>query len=81
VPEAAVPNVAHESMGRGGGRIDVLGIEPRRSGNPLLLLNLPNFIVTPHIAWASAQAMLALADQLTENLESFVARRPRNVVT
>jgi glycerate dehydrogenase len=42
---------------------------------------LPNFVLTPHVAWASAQAMQGLADQLIDNLESFVAGTPRNVVT
>jgi glycerate dehydrogenase len=65
----------------GGAGFDVLSVEPPHSGNPLLQLNLPNFVLTPHVAWASAQAMQALADQLIENLESFVARRPKNVVT
>jgi glycerate dehydrogenase len=65
----------------GGAGFDVLSVEPPHSGNPLVQLNLPNFILTPHIAWASAEAMQALADQLIGNLESFVAGRPSNVVT
>ena len=43
-------------------------------------LDLPNFIVTPHIAWASQEAMQILADQLIDNVEAFVAGEPRNVV-
>jgi lactate dehydrogenase-like 2-hydroxyacid dehydrogenase len=39
---------------------DALREEPPRQGNPLLELNLPNFIITPHIAWASKEAMQAL---------------------
>jgi glycerate dehydrogenase len=46
----------------------------------LLNLDLPNFIVTPHIAWASQEAMQILADQLIDNVEAFVAGEPRNVV-
>jgi glycerate dehydrogenase len=67
--------------GRIGAGFDVLSVEPPRAGNPLLELNLPNFVLTPHVAWASAQAMQALADQLVDNLESFVRGEPQNVVT
>ena len=65
----------------GGAGFDVLSVEPPHAGNPLLELRLPNFVLTPHVAWASAQAMQGLADQLIDNLESFVAGTPRNVVT
>ena len=64
----------------GGAGIDVLSEEPPRDGNILLDLDLPNLIVTPHIAWASQSAMTKLAEQLTGNLEAFAAGRPRNVV-
>jgi glycerate dehydrogenase len=37
--------------------------------------------VTPHIAWASQQAMRILADQLIDNIEAFVAGKPQNVVS
>src|SRR6266851_2200217 len=64
----------------GGAGFDVLSVEPPHAGNSLLALRLPNFVLTPHIAWASAQAMQGLADQLIDNLESFIAGTPRNVV-
>jgi len=63
-----------------GAGIDVLRNEPPREGNPLLDLDLPNLIVTPHNAWASRQAMQTLADQLIDNLEGFVAGEPQNLV-
>jgi glycerate dehydrogenase len=65
----------------GGAGFDVLAIEPPREGNPLLDLDLPNFILTPHVAWSSRQAMQILADQLVDNIAAFVAGTPRNVVT
>lgn len=40
-----------------------------------------NVICTPHIAWASLEAQQALADQLIDNIENFVAGRPTNVVS
>lgn len=64
-----------------GAGFDVLSQEPPTNGNPLLDLNLPNFILTPHVAWASDQAMQALADQLIDNIEAFVAGKPQHLVT
>jgi len=64
-----------------GAAVDALREEPPRNGSPLLELNLPNFIVTPHIAWASNEAMQALADQVIENIEAFIDGRPRNLLT
>jgi len=63
-----------------GAGIDVLRNEPPRDGNPLLEIDLPNLIVTPHNAWASRQAMQTLADQLVDNLEAFVRGSPQNLV-
>lgn len=63
-----------------GAGIDVLRNEPPREGNPLLEVDLPNLIVTPHNAWASRQSMQTLADQLIDNLEAFVRGEPRNLV-
>jgi glycerate dehydrogenase len=45
------------------------------------LLELPNFILTPHVAWASIGAIQGLADQLMENIALFWQGTPRNVVT
>jgi glycerate dehydrogenase len=64
-----------------GAASDVLREEPPLHGSPLLDLNLPNFIVTPHVAWASDEAMQTLADQVIDNLEAFVSGRPQNVLT
>lgn len=63
-----------------GAGFDVLTSEPPRGGNPLLELNQPNFILTPHIAWASREAMQALADQLIANIEAFIEGNPQNLV-
>lgn len=64
-----------------GAGYDALREEPPRQGSPLLDLDLPNFIVTPHVAWASNEAVQALADQVIDNIEAFVAGRPRNVLS
>lgn len=60
---------------------DVLTKEPPKEGNPLLDLRMPNFILTPHVAWASDGAMQFLADQLIDNIEACIAGKPQNLVT
>ncbi len=80
VDEAALA-IALTSERIAGAGFDVLAVEPPREGNPLLDLDLPNFILTPHVAWSSREAMQTLADQLVDNIEAFIAGTPRNVVS
>ncbi len=79
VDEAALADALRSKRIAGAG-FDVLSVEPPRAGNPLLELELPNFILTPHVAWSSREAMQTLADQLVDNIEAFMAGAPRNVV-
>jgi glycerate dehydrogenase len=65
----------------GGAGFDVLTMEPPKGGNPLLELRIPNFILTPHVAWASDSAMQVLADQLIDNIEAFVRGQPEHLIT
>ncbi len=60
----------------GGAGVDVLSTEPPGLGNPLLDPDLPNIIVTPHVAWAGHRAQQELADRLVDNIEEFVNRKP-----
>jgi len=55
-----------------GAIIDVLPQEPPVEGNPLLDVENNNLFISPHIAWASIQAMQALADQLTVKIDTFL---------
>ncbi len=80
VDEAALAAALREGVIAGAG-FDVLTREPPVNGNPLLEVRLPNFILTPHIAWASHGAMQFLADQLIDNVEAFAVGSPRNLVT
>ncbi|MGH8305913.1 MAG: NAD(P)-dependent oxidoreductase, partial [Steroidobacteraceae bacterium] len=80
VDEQALVQALKEGLLAGAG-FDVLSHEPPKKGNPLLDLRLPNFILTPHVAWASDGAMQLLADQLIDNIEAFAAGRPQNRVT
>ena len=64
-----------------GAGFDVVTVEPPPVGHPMLtpeLLAMPNFLLTPHVAWSSQPAMRALADQLVANIEAFVAGKPQN---
>jgi len=63
-----------------GAAVDVLTEEPPRQGNPLLDLRLPNFIITPHVGWASRQALAILAEEVILNLEAFVHGKPHNLI-
>ncbi len=64
-----------------GAGFDVLTKEPPKESNPLLEINMPNFILTPHVAWASDGAMQFLADQLIDNVDLFIAGTPQHLVT
>lgn len=79
VDEAALAQALRDGV-IGGAGFDVLSKEPPVADNPLLGLHQPNFILTPHVAWASAGAMQTLADMLVDNVEAFVAGKPLNVV-
>ena len=65
----------------GGAGVDVLKEEPPIHGNPLMDLELSNLIITPHQAWASEESLKRLDEELVVNIESFVAGRPRSVVS
>ena len=79
VDEAALAQALRDGTIAGEG-FDVLTVEPPKGGNVLLDPTIPNLIVTPHVAWASQEAMQILANQLIDNIEAFLAGRPQNVV-
>jgi glycerate dehydrogenase len=82
VDEVALVQALKEGRIAGAG-FDVLSKEPPKEGNPLLapeLLALPNFLLTPHVAWASRPAMQVLVDQLIDNIEAFTRGEPQNRV-
>ena len=45
------------------------------------IIKRPNFILTPHVSWASMEAMQILSNQLIDNIENFVNGKPSNVVS
>jgi glycerate dehydrogenase len=56
----------------GGAGVDVLSLEPPVEGNPLLALDIPNLIVTPHSAWGSRESRQRLVEQLAENIQGWL---------
>jgi glycerate dehydrogenase len=79
VDERALIQALDEGLIAGAG-FDVLTVEPPREGNPLLDVRRTNFILTPHVAWASDGAMQFLADQLIDNIDAWAEGKPRNLV-
>lgn len=57
----------------GGAAIDVLDVEPPPPNHPLLARDVPNLLVTPHVAWASAHAQARLARTLEQLVEKQLA--------
>ncbi len=57
----------------GGAGIDVLPTEPPLADEPLVAQDIPNLILTPHIAWAAREARQRALAQVAENVESFLA--------
>jgi glycerate dehydrogenase len=80
VDEAALVRALDAGLIAGAG-FDVVDGEPPKADNPLMRAAARhNVILTPHVAWASDEAQQALADQLVDNIENFVAGRPTNLV-
>jgi glycerate dehydrogenase len=80
VHEADLVRALDEGLIAGAG-FDCLSVEPPGADHPFWrILERPNVIVTPHVAWASEEAMQALWDQLIGTIESFERGERRNVV-
>ena len=58
---------------------DVLESEPMSKDCPLL--NAPNCVITPHIAWAPLETRARLQNIAYENLKAFIEGNPVNVVS
>ena len=63
-----------------GAIIDVLSKEPPSPDNPLLATDIPNLLLTPHIAWAGRNSRQALIDQISGNIDAFIRGNTKNVV-
>lgn len=65
----------------GGAGVDVLSHEPPPTDHPLLAADIPNLLVTPHVAWASLPAQQRLADEVSANIAAYFNGERRNRVT
>lgn len=80
VVESDVVQALDEGLLSGIG-FDCLTSEPPRPDHPFRpILGRPNVIVTPHVSWASNEAMQVLWDQVVRHIENFHAGQPSNVV-
>lgn len=61
-----------------GAAIDVLTTEPMSADCPLY--NAPNITITPHVAWAPLETRERLLGIVCENIEAFLAGKPKNKV-
>lgn len=76
VEDAAVARALHSGhLGFFGA--DVVSVEPIRPNNPLL--GCDNALLTPHIAWTTAESLARLSAVMAENLRSFLAGKPQNI--
>lgn len=77
INEEAVAEALEEGY-LGGYATDVLSLEPPAEGNPLF--SAPNCLITPHIAWATAEARQRLLDIVVANIVAFQNGDPQNRV-
>lgn len=61
--------------------VDVFTQEPADESNPLLSnMDMPNLLLTPHVAWGSDSSIQNLANILMDNIDAFVEGREQNRV-
>ena len=80
VDEAALITALKTKKIAGAG-VDVFTQEPADKSNPLIAnAEMPNLILTPHVAWGSDSAIQTLANQLIENIDAYLTGKPQNLV-
>lgn len=70
VDEAALLSALQQGLIAGAG-LDVVDGEPPTPNHPLVHADLPNLLVTPHVAWMSSHSLVRLREMLLEHLDSF----------
>lgn len=80
IDEDALVQALTEGLIAGAG-IDVVSSEPPPADHPFMaLVGRPDFILTPHTAWAGHTARGAMVEQLIQNIENFMKGSPTNLV-
>ena len=77
VDEQALADALRAGRIRAAG-VDVLTEESPRNDSPLI--GAPNCPITPHIAWATAEARQRLLATAIENVKAFANGRPQNTI-
>jgi glycerate dehydrogenase len=77
IDEQALADALNNAKLAGAG-LDVLTVEPPNNANPLLKAR--SCYITPHIAWATRAARQRLLKVTVDNVASFLAGKPQNVV-
>ncbi|MBR4417865.1 MAG: D-2-hydroxyacid dehydrogenase [Victivallales bacterium] len=77
VDEAALADALNNGQ-IAGAAADTLSTEPPKADNPLLTAK--NCFITPHLAWATAEAKSRLVDVIVNNIKAFAEGAPINVV-
>jgi glycerate dehydrogenase len=80
VDEVALLSALKQGRIAGAG-VDVLQQEPPQANCALLEANLPNLIVTPHIAWASRESRQRLINSVADNIYAYKDGKPVNIVS
>lgn len=75
--DRAVANALKNGKLRGAA-VDVVSQEPILETNPLL--QAPNCIITPHMAWAPLEARQRIIDITVESIQGYLNGKPKNVV-
>ena len=76
--QALLYSLEHQQIG--GAALDVLEEEPPSVNHPLSNYHADNFIITPHIAWASQQSRQSLVNEIAKNIQAYLQGQPRNIV-
>ncbi len=77
VDEYALANALASGKLAGAG-LDVTEVEPLSAQSPLM--QAPNCLITPHIAWATLSARQRLMAITADNVQAFIKGTPQNVV-
>ncbi len=80
VDETALVAALRQGVIAGAG-VDVFTQEPADINNPLLdAMDLPNLLLTPHVAWGSDSSIQSLVNILMDNVTAFIEGREQNRV-
>ena len=77
IDEQAVADALRSGKLRGAA-VDVISREPMDKANPLL--DAPNCIITPHMAWAPVESRQRIMDCTVKSIEAFLVGNPINTV-